>query len=200
MPPPVKPSRSEKARPAATGGPLHLSGSREETALTEFEQALICGAEAFYRFAGGLLGPAARGQNLSGQDCVILQQLVAARAPRRVAELMRFANRDDSANVQYALRKLMRAGLVEQVRGASRRETAYAVTEEGARASARLVAQRRALLLEPLRRYGLAERDLPALTEALGLLTGLYDHGARTLAARNERALPDAQEGTGETP
>ena len=66
-------------RATAGGVAPHLSLTSREAALTAFEQALICAAEAFYRFAGSLLGPVARDNNLTGQDCVILQQLVVAR-------------------------------------------------------------------------------------------------------------------------
>jgi predicted MarR family transcription regulator len=164
--------------------PPHLAATDHEAAVTEFEQALICAAEAFYRFAGALLGPEARRHNLVGQDCVILQQLVTAGAPRRVGDLLRFANRDDVSNVQYSLRKLIKAGLVRQVKGATNRDTAYEITEDGSRVSARLVAQRRELLMTPTKDMVELDRQLRSLALSLGLLTGVYDHGTRVLARR----------------
>jgi predicted MarR family transcription regulator len=174
------------APPRRTRAPVppHLAATDHEAAVTDFEQALICAAEAFYRFAGALLGPQARKHNLSGQDCVILQQLVTAGQPRRIGDLMRFANRDDVSNVQYSLRKLIKAGFVRQVKGSTNRDTAYTVSEAGARASARLVARRRELLMAPTRRMSELDPQLRALVQTLGLLTGLYDHGARVLAGR----------------
>lgn len=184
---PSRPSDKAASEHLAGGRPaLHLSATRREEAITEFEQALICAAEAFYRFAGTLLGPVAREHNLSGQDCVILQQLVAAGRARRIGELLRFGNRDDVSNLQYSLRKLIKAGLVRQEKGASKRDTAYAVTPEGARVSARLVARRRELLVQPLGVVGDIERQLPSLTQALGMLTGMYDHGNRISAGRDD--------------
>ncbi len=44
----------------------HLVSSPHELAVTEFEQGLICAAEAFYRFYGVLLGREGRHYNLSG--------------------------------------------------------------------------------------------------------------------------------------
>jgi predicted MarR family transcription regulator len=166
--------------------PAHLAATEHEQLVTEFEQSLICAAEAFYRFAGALLGPEANEHNLSGQDCVILQQLVTARAPRRIGELLRFANRDDVSNVQYSLRKLIKAGLVQQVKGTRQRDMAYAATTSGGRASARLVAQRRNLLMKPTAQISdLAQSQLHALSMTLGMLTGIYDHGTRVLIAQN---------------
>lgn len=162
----------------------HLSATSREAAITAFEQALICAAEAFYRFASSLLGPVARDNNLTGQDCVILQQLIVAGSPRKVGDLLRFANRDDPSNVQYSLRKLMKAGLVRQLKGASKRGTTYEVTAEGARISARLVAMRREFLTASIGELNNGDDQLEALTRALGLLTGVYDHGSRLVSAQ----------------
>ncbi|WP_170181848.1 winged helix DNA-binding protein [Phreatobacter stygius] len=164
--------------------PPHLARTGHEAVVTEFEQALICAGEAFVRFAGALLGPEAREHNLSGQDCIILQQLVTAGQPSRIADLLRFANREDVSNVQYSLRKLIKAGLVRQVKGATNRDMAYAVTEDGARATSRLVSLRQELLMLPTKEIAGLDSQLRSMTAALGLLTGLYDHGSRVLVGR----------------
>lgn len=171
----------------------HLSATSQEAAVTAFEQALMCAAEAFYRFASSLLGSVARENNLTGQDCVILQQLVVAGTPRKVSDLLRFANRDDASNIQYSLRKLIKAGLARQVRGSSKRSTSYEVTAQGARISARLVALRREFLLESIGELSDCNDSLAALTRTLGLLTGVYDHGTRSLSA-NHHNVNDATE------
>lgn len=173
------------ASPRAKKAPAHLAATDHEKTVTEFEQALICAAESFYRFAGALLGPEAREHNLSGQDCVILQQLIVTGSPRRIGDLLRFANRDDVSNVQYSLRKLIKAGLVKQIRGARHRDMTYAATPLGARVSARLVSQRRDLLMKPTKDIADLDRQMRALTLSLGLLTGVYDHGTRVLVGRN---------------
>lgn len=183
-------SRRAPSRPSPDAGrgappaPPHLARTDHEAAITEFEQALICAGEAFFRFAGALLGPEARAHNLSGDDCIILQQLVTAGQPSRVADLLRFANREDVSNVQYSLRKLIKAGFVHQVKGATKRDTAYAVTEAGARVTSRLVGLRHELLMQPTKSVAGLDDQLRAITGALGLLTGLYDHGTRVLAGR----------------
>ncbi len=162
--------------------PTHLTATPAELSLTEFEQALICSAEAFYRFAGALLGPDGRQHRLSGADCVVLQLLMTAGRPRQASDLMRFANRDDAANVGYSLKKLIKAGLVEKCPGTAPRETAYRITTTGEAASAALVARRRQLIAEPLVALLASAAPLGAASELLGLVTGLYDRGARVLA------------------
>ena len=91
-----------------------LGRSERERVFLEFEQALICAAEAFYRFAGVALGPLGKQNKLTGQENVILQQLMFT-LPRSVSDLSRFSNRDDISNIQYSLRKLTAAGMIEKV-------------------------------------------------------------------------------------
>jgi len=98
-----------------------LARTERERAFFEFEQALICASEAFYRFAGAALGPTGRQHNLTGEENVILQQLMFTSKPRSVSDLSRFSNRDDIANIQYSLRKLTAAGLIEKVPGSTNR-------------------------------------------------------------------------------
>jgi predicted MarR family transcription regulator len=145
-----------------------LGRSDRERAFLEFEQALICAAEAFYRFAGAVFGPTGAQRKLTGQECVILQQLMFTPRPRSVNELSRFSNRDDISNIQYSLRKLTAAGLIEKV---------PALTEF-------LVSSRRELLISPSADVPHIEAQLKSAGNALSLLTGMYDHTSRVLAAR----------------
>jgi predicted MarR family transcription regulator len=183
------PTVTAKRRPAPSATPpartpRHLAATEHERAVTEFEQTLIGAAEAFYRFAGALLGPEGRAQNISGEDCVILQQLVGATGPRRVADLGRFANRDDVANIQYSLKKLIRAGWVRRVKSAAARDSAFVATDSGHAVSARLVALRRDLLIAPSAELAELDPQLRAASRTLGLLTGFYDHATRIIAGR----------------
>ena len=167
------------------GVPRHLGPSPHEAAVTDFEQSLICAAEAFYRFIGLLLGPEGRKHNLSGQDNVILQQLVAASEPRGVTELARFANRDDIANIQYSLRKLVQAGLVEKAPGSTNRDTRYRVTDRGRSLTAAFLDMRRELLMQPTAEIRDFDAQLRAAAQAMGHITSLYDLATRRITARD---------------
>jgi len=161
-----------------------LGRSARERAFLEFEQALICAAEAFYRFAGAVFGPTGVRQNLTGQECVILQQIMFTPRPRSVSELSRFSNRDDVSNIQYSLRKLVAAGLIEKVPGSTNRDTRYRPTQAGRDLTEFLVASRRELLIAPSADVPNIEAQLKSASNALSLLTGMYDHTSRVLAAR----------------
>ncbi len=159
-----------------------LARSERERAFFEFEQALICASEAFYRFAGAALGPTGRQHNLTGEENVIFQQLMFTSKPRSVSDLSRFSNRDDIANIQYSLRKLAAAGLIEKVPGSTNRDTRYRPTAAGKELTEALVATRRERLIAPSVNITDIEKQLKAATTAMSLLTGLYDHVSRVLA------------------
>jgi predicted MarR family transcription regulator len=158
-----------------------------EVTVTDFEQSLICAAEAFYRCIGLLLGPAAREHRLSGQDNVILQQLMASPHPRSVTDLARFANRDDIPNIQYSLRKLIAARLVEKAPGSTNRDSRYQVTGAGKALTEEFLARRRALVMNPSDEMREADAHLQAAIRALDMMTGVYDRGTRSMSAREDR-------------
>jgi len=176
--------------------PVHLGQSPHELAVTDFEQSLICAAEAFYRFIGLLLGPEGRSHKLSGPDNVILQQLMGAPRPRGVTELSRFANRDDIANIQYSLRKLIKAGLVEKAPGSTNRETTYQVTAKARALTRDFLAARTELLMDPSNAIPGFDEQLRETARVMSLITSFYDHGTRVMTGRDrfhtEEPQPDA--------
>ncbi len=175
---------SRRRRDAPVPAP-HLAQSPHEAAVTEFEQALICAAQAFYRFIGESLGAEGARHNLSGEDNVILQQLMASSRPRGVTDLARFSNRDDIANLQYSLRKLIKAGLVEKAPGSTNRDTVYQVTPRARELTEHFLALRRELVMAPSESMPGFDEALRAAARAMQLVTSFYDHGTRVLAGRD---------------
>lgn len=163
---------------------LHLMGTPLEKSITEFEHALMCAAEAFYRFYGGILDLDSDAFSFSGEDNVILQQLMNATKPRGVAEVARYANREDISNIQYSLRKLIKAGYVEKTKASTNRDTTYQVTEKGHQFSEKLVAIRRELLIEPSGEIIDFAKQLREGSRLFALITGVYDNGSRIIAGR----------------
>jgi predicted MarR family transcription regulator len=161
-----------------------LGRTERERAFLEFEQALICASEAFYRFAGSIFGATGTTEKLTGQECVILQQLMFTPKPRSVSDLSRFSNRDDVSNIQYSLRKLSAAGLIEKVPGSTNRDTRYRPTQAGRDLTDVLVNSRRELLIAPSSTVPNIEAQLKAASLAMSQLTGMYDHTSRVLAGR----------------
>jgi predicted MarR family transcription regulator len=162
--------------------------------VTRFEQGLICAAAAFYRFYGSLLGREGREHNVSGQDNAILQQIMAASRPLAVTDVARFANRDDTANIQYSLKKLVRAGLIEKAGRTSARETSYVVTPLARKWTANFLALRRQLFTDPSAQILGFDEQLEKSANLLNLIAGFYDHGTRVMTGAEQM---DAHQQTG---
>jgi len=105
--------------------------------------------------------------------------------PKSAKELARLTNREDIPNIQYGLRKLKKAGLIEG-EGASRTGIVYRVTEQGRRVTDRYAEVRRALLVELLARIEKAEAGLADAAQTLDILCGIYDRAALAAATRRK--------------
>jgi len=187
-------SQPRKRAPAAAKVASHLAASPHELVVTRFEQGLICAAAAFYRFYGSLLGREGREHNVSGQDNAILQQIMAASRPLAVTDVARFANRDDIANIQYSLKKLVRAGLIEKAGRTSARETSYVVTPLARKWTANFLALRRQLFTDPSAQILGFDEQLEKSANLLNLIAGFYDHGTRVMTGAEQM---DAHQQTG---
>jgi predicted MarR family transcription regulator len=179
-------TRKRAAAPAKVAA--HLAASPHEFAITRFEQGLICAAAAFYRFYGVLLGREGRARNISGHDNAILQQILAASRPLAVTDIARFANRDDIANIQYSLKKLVRAGLIEKAGRTSARETSYVVTDLARQWTGDFLALRRALFTDPSAQILDFDDQLDKSANLLNLIAGFYDHGTRLMTSAEQTA------------
>ena len=171
----------------------HLAKTPHEFAVTRFEQGLICAAAAFYRFYGVLLGREGRVRNISGQDNAILQHIMAASRPLAVTDIARFANRDDIANIQYSLKKLLRGGLIEKAGRTSARETSYVVTELARLWTQDFLKLRRQLFTDPAAHIPDFDDQLENSAHLLNLIAGFYDHGTRVMSGAEQMAETGGQ-------
>lgn len=166
-----------------------LAEGADRLALFTIEQALVSATQSFYRFNAAAmnaqLGSAEAGNfKFSGEEVVIFMLLASSRTPRPVSEIARYANRDDVANIQYSLRKMIKGGLVRKTQSSTNRDTAYLVTDEGARMAEEFVRLRDSLLVDPAAHVPGLDEQFATAVRALALLSGLYDHGVRTLLGR----------------
>jgi predicted MarR family transcription regulator len=161
-----------------------VAGSERELAFAEFQHALVCFGESFYRFIGKTLNHVTEESNFTGYDGVILNTIQAMDRPKSITELQEFTNRTDVANIQYSVRKLERAALVEKVARTSGRGTKYRLTKKGNEV-VRAYAEYRRALLDQFPES--TERLVPRLSNARDLmviLTGLYDQASRQMSTR----------------
>ena len=103
-----------KTEPAAVEQPgsWHLARTETERRLSEFEFGLERLAQAYYRWKAACLA-AVCDVPLTGDDVAVLNVVRMGDEPKRLSEVGQLLNRVDVPNLQYATRKLVRAGLIE---------------------------------------------------------------------------------------
>ena len=137
-------------QPAATERPgtWHLARTETERQLSDFEFRLERLAQAYYRWKAACLA-AVCDVPLTGDDVAVLNVVRMGDEPKRLSEIGQLLNRVDVPNLQYATRKLVRAGLIETEGSSSRKETRYRTTATG-RSVTEAYAALRAATLPPM--------------------------------------------------
>jgi predicted MarR family transcription regulator len=167
-------------------GSWHLARTETERQLSDFEFGLERLAQAYYRWKAACLS-AVCNTPLSGDDVAVLNVVRMGDEPKRLSEVGQLLNRVDVPNLQYATRKLTRAGLIETEGYSSRKETRYRATESG-RAVTEAYAAIRAATLPPMLE---ALDGWPIKSEAartqLDLLASLYTQAAQIAITRRHQ-------------
>lgn len=155
----------------------HLAEDDGEVAATELEFALMRAFEGFGRWQSECLATVSD-LMASGPENAMLHIIRMNDRPKSIKELARLMNRDDIPNIQYSLRKLTGAGLVEK-QGSGRAGVTYSVTAEGLRVTDDYARLRRELLLAEIRNLpGFTER-LEQAARTLSVLSGIYEEVSR---------------------
>ncbi len=161
----------------------HLARTPDEQMLAAFEFSLERLMHAYYRWKGACLAAVTDG-NFSGNDTAILNIIRLKDRPKGLSEICRLLNREDTANIQYTLRKLLKAGLIEKSGTASRKATVYAVTATGAAVTDAYADLRADLLLALTGSLSDRNESFEAAEQFMNLMSGMYDQAATQAAAQ----------------
>jgi predicted MarR family transcription regulator len=175
------------SRPAKGKRPIVSSAhlvSERSAELSEFEYGLIVASHAFNRWMVRCMAAAGIG-DLGPLDVMVLHSVNHRARDKKLADICFVLNVEDSHTVSYALRKLVRAGLVEARR--SGKETLYATSEAGRVACRRYRQVREECLMAALDAFsgdggdsaGDLNRRIGAAADLLRGVSGLYDQAAR---------------------
>lgn len=176
---------TEKRSPTGLGhlrGPIvsseHLSRNAQE--LSEFEFGLIIASNAFNRWMVRCMAASGLAE-LGALDVLVLHSVNHRQRAKRQADICLVLNIEDTHTVTYALKKLVKLGLVTGDKKG--KETFFRTSQEGRDACLRYAEIREACLIDSLASLGIAREDMHEIAGALRALSGLYDQAARAAAS-----------------
>jgi predicted MarR family transcription regulator len=155
----------------------HLAGTEFEVGLTELEFSIFRVSAAFERWQSDCLA-CCHGGAFSGTDTAVLHVIRMHDRPKSISEIARLLKRDDVSNLQYGLRKLLKAGLIEKAGAAgSKKDVTYQVTQLGADITSDYAEFRRELLIS-MTEANSGNVDFASIATALNLMAAMYDQAS----------------------
>ncbi|AML52213.1 winged helix DNA-binding protein [Falsihalocynthiibacter arcticus] len=147
---------------------------------SEFEYGLIIAHNAFNRWMQRCM-TAAGMPELSPLEILVLHNTNHRDREKRLTDIAFLLNIEDSHTVTYALRKLLKLGLLtSEKRG---KEVFYKASDTGQELCQRYRDVRAQCLLESLPHSGLAGEELREIAAALRAMSGLFDQASRAAAS-----------------
>lgn len=148
--------------------------------VSEYEFGLIIAYNAFSRWMTRCM--AAAGQpDLNPLDILIVHNVNHRGREKRLSDICFLLNIEDTHTVNYALRKLLKSGLVvSEKRG---KEVFYSTSEEGAAVCAAYREVRRQCLLDGVSRMDMDGQEFRDIARSLRALSGQYDQASRAAAS-----------------
>lgn len=155
----------------------HLGRSRGDVLLTELELVMLRFQQAFERWVLHVTAQCGD-PNLSFAESVLLHSVRLQNQPCTTQSIARLLNRDDISNVQYSLRKLVKAGYLT-LTNAGAKNNSFALTERGNRLTDYYAEIRRAVLVAHTPNLEAMDQQIQAIIDHIGTLTGQYDEAMR---------------------
>lgn len=153
----------------------HLaSGSFAE--ISELEFSLTLAGNAFQRWMVRATAMAGFPE-LGSLDILVLHSVYHRDRPKKLADICLVLNVEDTHTVNYAVKKLIKAGLVKD--GRQGKEKTVVATRKGAHLCERYREIREVLLLNAVNELGLEPEQVSRAAAILRLMAGQYDQAAR---------------------
>lgn len=147
---------------------------------SEFEYGLIIAFNAFSRWMVKCMAAVGHTE-MSPLEILVLHNVNHRDREKRLSDICFLLNIEDMHTVNYALRKLSKAGLVaSEKRG---KEVFYRTSPDGAKLCQAYREVRQGCLLEGLARMDLSGDDLREIAAHLRALSGQYDQASRAASS-----------------
>lgn len=148
--------------------------------VSEFEYGLIIAYNGFTRWMQRCMSAAGMPE-LSPLEILVLHNTNHRDREKRLSDICFLLNIEDTHTVNYALRKLLKLGLLDsEKRG---KEVFYTTSDEGRALCGLYRTIREQCLLEVVPRAGVDGKELREVAAALRALSGLYDQASRAAAS-----------------
>lgn len=174
---------ARKARPAGSATPIVSAEDlvpADGWELSEFEYGLVIVNNAFHRWMQRCM--AATGHRDFGPlDVLVLHNVNHRQRAKRLGDICFHLNIEDQHTVSYALKKLLKAKLIEGEKRS--KETFYRTTAEGAKVCRRYRAVREQCLLSAFQNLKDDPKEIRAIATRMRILSGLYDQAARAASS-----------------
>lgn len=144
--------------------------------LSELEFGMTLAGNAFHRWMVRAIAMAGY-PDLGALDVLVLHSVYHRGRPKKLADICLVLNIEDTHTVNYAIKKLIKAGLVRD--GRQGKEKTVSITETGAATCDRYREIREALLLRAVGELGVDPEQISRLASLLRLMSGQYDQAAR---------------------
>lgn len=157
----------------------HLASS-DGWQLSEFEYGMIIAYNGFSRWMGKCMGASGHGE-LGALEILTLHNINHRARSKKLSDICFILNIEDSHTVNYALKKLLKAKLIEgEKRG---KEMLYSTTVEGQELCEKYREVREQCLLDSLKHVVKDPDELSEVASALRTLSGLYDQASRAASS-----------------
>lgn len=157
---------------------------RDDIALTHFEYAAWHLASAFAKWRRDCLASLAQ-NDLAGSEASILHIVHMNGTAKGLAEISRLLHRDDTANLQYGLKKLVSFGHIAKAgESKSRKLTTYEATPKGCALIDAYKARREEILLGLTQALPGMGETIESTTNVLHVMVGLYEQASEIATSR----------------
>lgn len=157
----------------------HLAETSDEVKITEFELQLWRVFNGFIRWQESC-EKIANGIDLTGSELAVLHVIRMTDRPKNVNDIMRLLNRDDTFNIHYSIRKLLKIGLIKKL-SSNKKAYAYEITEEGIKNTDLYRNIRKNTLIDLFSKE--EDLSLEGIVKTLAKLKAIYDEADRVVAS-----------------
>ena len=153
----------------------HLAGE-DGWQASEFEYGLIIAYNGFSRWVSRCMAATGE-QGLTVLEILILHHIHHRARQKRLNDICFLLNIEDAHTVNYALKKLQKAGLIRGEKVG--KEIFYSVTKDGETRCDRYREVREQCLIETLKHMDNSPEALSETAALLRMMSGIYDQASR---------------------